>query len=118
MIPPHNQTTPSFGARSPTHNVKLNVERNMTPKAMTPDAKSPATGGSEVVMPDDESPAAGGSEVVTPDAKSLAAGGSEVVTPDAESPAAGGFEVVTPDAGHIVCKIDIFWRPPLEDPRS
>ena len=93
----------------PAHNVKLSVERDVTPEAMMPDAKSPATGGSEVVMPDVESPAPGGSEVMTPDAESQAAGGSEVVTPDAGAhcapvwhilaPAAGGSEVVTPDAG-------------------
>ena len=38
----------------PENNVKLNVECDVTPEAMMSDAKSPATGGSEVVMPDVE----------------------------------------------------------------
>ena len=38
--------------------------------------------------------------------------------PDAESPATRGFDVVKPDAGALVCRFDISWRPPLEDPRS
>ena len=51
--------TKAVKTKIPTHNVNLNVERDMTPEAMTPDAKSPATGGSEVLTPDAKSMAAG-----------------------------------------------------------
>ena len=64
-------------------------------------------------MPDAESPAAGGFEVVTPDA-----GAHRVPFRQILVPSAGGSEVVMPDAGDIVYQFDIFWRPPLVDPRS
>ena len=87
----------------PANNVKLNVERDVTPEAMTPDAVSPTAGGSVVVTPDAGAhpvpdrhilaPAAGGSEVMMPDA-----GAHRVPVRHILAPAAGGSEVVTLDA--------------------
>ena len=73
----------------PANNIKLSVERDVTPKAMTPDTESPATGRSEVVTLDARISDAGTTNSRTSDTKIL----------DARAPLGEGTQG-SPDIDH------------------